>query len=164
MNTAGHLHHPASEHPAVRSVHPWTIIATVAGALVLAAVMGLRLDAVSELPAKIILGVSLAVFFGAAFGAIRPAARPSPAVRRSDLRPDDGAHAADAGDEQRPSEDERVCAWRRTRLIALGVPVDGALVLAEDASFSHHELRRLLGEGCPLDTALRILQPVERRT
>ena len=140
-------------------MQPWAILATLAGALVLAAIMGLKLDAVPELPAKVILGVSLALFYGAALGAIRPPARPRLAARRRDPRPDDGTPTADADDVQRPSEDERVRAWRRTRLTALGVPEDVALVLAEDLSFSHHELKRLLGHGCPLGTALRILRP-----
>jgi hypothetical protein len=166
MNTVGHRHHPASELPAIRSTQPWAILATLAGGLVLAAIMGLKLDAMPELPAKIILGISLPVFYGAALGAIRPPARPRPAARRPDPRPDDGTPTGDTDDVQRPSEDvqppsedERVRAWRRTRLTALGVPEDLALVLAEDLSFSHHELKRLLGRGCPLDTALRILQP-----
>jgi hypothetical protein len=140
-------------------MQPWAIVATLAGALVLAAIMALNLDAVPELPAKVILGVSLAIFYGAALGAIRPAARPRPAARGRDPRPDDGTPAVDADDVQRPSEEERVRAWRRTRLTALGVPEDAALILAEDPSFSHHELKRLLGHGCPLDTALRILRP-----
>jgi hypothetical protein len=159
MNTVGHLHHPASQLRAIRSTRLWAILTALAGALVLAAIMGLKLDAVPELPAKIILGVSIAVFFGAAFGAMGPPARPRPAARRPDPRPDDGTPAAETDDLQRPSEDERVHAWRRTRLTALGVPEDVALVLAEDPSFSHHELERLLAHGCPLGTALRILQP-----
>jgi hypothetical protein len=159
MNTAGHLHQPSSEVPAIRSMQPSAILATLAGALVLAAIMGLKLDAVPELPAKIILGVSLPVFYGAALGAIRAPARPGPAARRPDPRPDDGTPVADDDDVQHPSEAERVHAWRRTRLAALGVPEDVALVLAEDRSFSHHELKRILAEGCPLGTALRILWP-----
>ena len=164
MNTVGH--HPASELPAIRSTRPWAILAALAAALVLAAIMALNLDAVPELPAKIIIGVSLPVFFGAAFGAMGPPAWRRPAARRPDQRPDDGTPAAETDDVHRPSEDaqppsedERVRAWRRTRLTALGVPEEVALVLAEDLSFSHHELKRLLGRGCPLDTALRILQP-----
>jgi hypothetical protein len=160
MNTVGHLHHPASELRAIRSMQPWVILASFAGALVLAAIMGLKLDAVPELPAKIILGVSLPVFYGAALGAIRRPARPRPVARRPDPRPDDATPAVDADDAQHPSEDERVSAWRRTRLTELGVPENAALVLAEDPSFSHHELERLLRHGCPLATALRILQPV----
>jgi hypothetical protein len=158
MNIAGHLHHPASALPAARSIQPWAILATFAGALVLATITGLKLDAVPDLPAKIILGVSIPVFFGAALAAI-PRARPRPAARGAVPRPDDGAPVADDHDIQSPSEDERVQAWRRTRLAALGVPEDVALVLAEEHSFSHHELKRLLAEGCPLGTALRILWP-----
>ena len=159
MNTTGPLHCPASELRAIRSMRPWAILATLAGALVLAAIMGLKLDAVPELPAKIILGVSLPVFYGAALAAIRPPARPRPAARRPDPRPQDRTPAADSDDAHRPSEDERMRAWRRSRLTALGVPQDVALVLAENPSFSHHELKRLLGRGCPLGTALRILRP-----
>jgi hypothetical protein len=160
MNTTGPVHHPASELPAVRSKQPWAILATLAGALILAAIIGLKLGAVPELPAKIILGVAVPLFYGAALAAIRPSARPRPPARRPDPRPQDRTRpAADADDVHGPSEDERVRAWRRTRLTALGVPEDVALVLADDLSFSHHELKRLLGRGCPLGTALRILQP-----
>jgi hypothetical protein len=157
MNTVGHLH-PESELPASRSAQPWAFVAALAGALALAAIMALNLDAVPALPAKIILGVSVPVFFGAALGAIPPA-RAAPAARHPDPRPDGGASAADTEDVQRPSEDELRHAWRRTRLTALGVPEDVALVLAEDPSFSPHELQRLLEHGCSLDTALRILEP-----
>jgi hypothetical protein len=157
MNTAGHLHHPASELPVVRSMQPWAIVATLAGALVLAAIMGLNLDAVPELPAKISLGVSISVFFTAALAAIP--ARSGPAARRAVSRPHDRAPGADDDDMQHPSEDERVEAWRRTRLAALGVSEDVALVLAEERSFSLHELKQLLADGCPLGTALRILWP-----
>jgi hypothetical protein len=66
---------------------------------------------------------------------------------------------ADDHDFQGPSKDERVQAWRRTCLAALGVPDDVALVHAEERSFSDHELKRLLAVGCPLGTALRILWP-----
>jgi hypothetical protein len=159
MNIAGHLHQPSSELPATRSIQPWAILASLAGALVLAAIIGLKLDAVPELPTKIVLGISIPVFFGAALSAIRPQPRPGPAARRAVPRPDDGTLVADDDDVQHPSEAERVHAWRRTRLAALGVPEDVALVLADDPSFSHHELKRILEEGCPLSTALRILWP-----
>lgn len=158
MNIAGHPHQPASALPASRSMQRWAILAAFSGALVLAAIMGLKLEAVPELPAKIILGVSIPVFFGTALAAI-PGARPGPAARRAGPRSDDGVPVADDDDIQSPSEDERVQAWRRTRLAALGVPEDVALVLAEESSFSYHELKRLLAEGCPLGTALRILWP-----
>ena len=159
MNTTGSLHRPASERPAIRSTQPWAILATVAAALIVSAIVGPKLDAVPQLPATIILGVSLAVFYGAALAAVRPSAAPRTAVSRPDPRPEDGSFAAGVDDFDRPSEDERVRAWRRTRLTALGVPEDIAFVLAESPSFSHHELKRLLERGCPLGTALRILQP-----
>jgi hypothetical protein len=157
MNTVGHLR-PASKPPAIRSMQPWGVLAILAGALVLAASMALNLNAAPELPVKIILGVSVLVFFGAALGAI-PTAQPKPATRHADPPPDGGTPAADTDNVRLRSEDERVHAWRRTRLTALGVAEDVALVLAGDPAFSHHELKQLLGRGCPLDTALRILQP-----
>jgi hypothetical protein len=144
--------------PAIRSMQPCAILATLAGALVLLAITGLSLAAVPELPAKIVLGVSLPVFYGAIFGAIRPPSPPGPAAHRPDLGPDDGTRVAD-DDLRQPSEAERLSARRRTRLVALGVPEDLALVFAEDPSFTIHELNRLRAQGCPLDTALRILWP-----
>ena len=55
--------------PAIRSLQPCAIVATLAGALVLVAITALSLDAVPELAAKIVLGVSLPVFYGAVLGA-----------------------------------------------------------------------------------------------
>jgi hypothetical protein len=159
MNTAGHLHHPASALRPARFMQRWAILATLAAAVVLAAIMGLKLGALPELPAKIVLAVSIAVFFGTALAAVRPPERTGPAARRAAPYPDDSAPVADNDDNRRPSEDERVQAWRRTRLAELGVPEDVALVLAEERSFSPHELKRLLVDGCPLGTAVRILWP-----
>lgn len=143
---------------AIRTMHPCAILATLAGALVLAAVTGLRLDAVPDLPAKIMLGISLPLFYGAALVAIRPPSRPRPAARRPGPHPDDATPLAD-DHLGHPSQAERLRARRRARLAALGVPEDVAPVLAQDPSFSVHELKRLLAHGCPLDTALRILWP-----
>jgi hypothetical protein len=142
----------------IRTMHPCAILATLAGALVFAAVTALGLDAVPELPAKIMLGVSIPVFYGAVLGAIRPPSRPRPAARRPGPYPDHGAPLVD-DDLGPPSETERLRAWRSARLAALGVPEDVAPVLAQDPSFSVHELKRLLAHGCPLGTALRILWP-----
>jgi hypothetical protein len=91
-------------------------------------------------------------------GAITPPSPPAPAARRPGPRPDDPTRVADDYLQQ-PSEPERLSARRRTCLAALGVPEDVALVFAEDPSFSIHELNRLRAQGCPLDTALRILWP-----
>jgi hypothetical protein len=144
--------------PAIRSVPPCAILATLAGALVSVAITGLSLDAVPELPAKIVLALSLPVFYGAMLGAITPPSPPAPAARRPGPRPNDAARAAEDNLRQ-PSEAERLSARRRTRLTALGVPEDLALVLGEDSSCSIHELNRLRAQGCPLDTAVRILWP-----
>ncbi len=148
--------HPV--RPAIRSMRTCATVAIVAGALVLAAVAGLNLNAVPSLPAKLVLGISLAVFYGAMVGAIRPASRPAPAVRHSGRRPDERMDAAQ-DHRAHPVEAEQVRAWRRARLASLGVSEAAALVLAEDPSFSVHELQRLLAKGCPVDTALRILWP-----
>jgi hypothetical protein len=113
-----------------RSTQPCAILAVLAGALVVAAVVGLRLDAVPRLPAEIVLGVSLPMLYFALIGTIRPAARP--VVRRAD---------------------------GFSVLVRLGVPEDAALVLSQDPSFSIPELKRLLARGCPVGTALRILWP-----
>jgi hypothetical protein len=142
--------------PAIRSVQPCAILATLAGALVFAAITGLKLDAVPALPAEIILGVSLPVLYGAMLGAIP--SHPGPVARRPGPRPDDGTPVAD-DDLRHPSEAERLSARRRTRLAALGVPEAVALVLDEDPSVSIQGLQRLLAQGCPLGTALRILWP-----
>lgn len=146
-------------HPAIRSVQPCAILATLAGALVFFAIAALSLDAVPELPAKIVLGVSLPVFYVAMLRVITPPSRPAPAARRPGSRPDDMTRVAE-DDLRQPSEAERLGARRRTRLAALGVPEDVALVFAEDPSFSVQELNRLRAQGCPLDTAVRILWPV----
>jgi hypothetical protein len=144
--------------PATRATRHCAILATVAGALVAAAVTVLGLGAVPPLPAKVTLGVSLAVFYGATLGAITPASRRAPAARRAARSPDRRTPATVDGPRQ-PSEAQRVRAWRRASLVALGVADDVAPVLAEDPSFSVHELKRLLADGCPLGTALRILWP-----
>ena len=113
-----------------RSTRYCAILAALAGALVLAAVLGLRLDAVPPLPAEITLGVSLTVLYFALIGTIPPAAGSVP-------RREDGFSV----------------------LVRLGVGEDAAVFLAADPSFSIHELKRLLARGCPLGTALRILWP-----
>jgi hypothetical protein len=113
-----------------RSTQRWAIVAALAGALVLAAMLGLRFDAVPSLPAEIALGVSLPVLYFALIVTIRPAAASTP-------RREDGL----------------------SELVRLGVSEDAALFLSYDPAFSIDDLKRLLGMGCPLGTALRILWP-----
>jgi hypothetical protein len=113
-----------------RSTQHCAILAALAGALVLAALLALKLRAVPPLPAEIALGVSLPVLYFALIGTIRPAVGYAP-----------------------PRED------RFSVLTRLGVSEYAALILACDPSFSIEDLKRLLTMGCPLGTALRILWP-----
>lgn len=114
-----------------RSTQHCAVLAALAGAVVLAAFLALKLDAVPPLAAEIALGVSLPVLYFALIGTIRPAVACSP-----------------------PRED------RFSLLTRLGTPEYDALVLSQDPSFSVDDLKRLLSRGCPLGTALRILWPV----
>ena len=114
-----------------RSTQHCAVLAALAGALALAALLALKLDAVPPLPAEIALGVSIPVLYAALIGTIRPAAGNVP-PRRED---------------------------RFSVLTRLGVSEYPALMLAHDPSFSIDDLKRLLAMGCPLGTALRIVWP-----
>jgi hypothetical protein len=113
-----------------RSPQHCAVLAAVAGAVVAAAFLALRLDFVPPLAAEIALGVSLPVLYLALIGLIRPA------------------------DGQAPPREDRFSVLTR-----LGVSEYPALILAYDPSFSIDDLKRLLSKGCPLGTALRILWP-----
>jgi hypothetical protein len=113
-----------------RSTRHCAILATLAGAVVLATLLELKLEVVPPPAAEIALGVALLVLYVALIGAIPRAA----------------AHAA-------PRDD------RFSVLTRLGVSEYAALLLSHDPSFSIDDLRRLLARGCPLPTALRILWP-----
>lgn len=52
-------------------------------------------------------------------------------------------------------EDLRVLYWRAERLTALGYELRAAAVLAL-SQIDIHELERLIGKGCPPETAVRI--------
>jgi hypothetical protein len=116
----------------LRSTKHCAILAALAGALVLAALLALKLAAVPQLPAEIALGVSLPVLYFALIGTIQPATV--------------GGYA--------PPREDRYAALTR-----LGVSEHAALMLAYDPAFSIDDLERLRAMGCPLDTALRILWP-----
>lgn len=60
----------------------------------------------------------------------------------------------------RAEEASLVSNWRRERLVAAGVSEPSAELLSMDHRFSVHELEQLLAAGCPLETALRILEPI----
>ena len=98
-----------------RSTRHSAILAALAGALVLAAVLALKLGAEPALPAEIALGVSLPVLYFALIGTIRPAV----------------AYAASY-------EDGSPCST------GLGASEYAALTLSHDPSFSVDDLKRLL--------------------
>jgi hypothetical protein len=139
----------------LRTKSPLAIVALLSGTVVLAAIVGVKSGAMTPLAAKIVLGIAIPIFFGAFLGAI-------PRGRKAEHR---GVWLAVVGplatedDLQRPSEDERVYAWRNARLVALGVARETAMLLGAHSTFSVHELEGLLKAGCPINTALRILWP-----
>ena len=61
MNSAGHLYHPASALPPARFTQRWAILATLAAVLVLAAIMGLKLGALSWVASSLSDRAALAV-------------------------------------------------------------------------------------------------------
>ena len=54
-----------------------------------------------------------------------------------------------------PDDDLTVLCWRTERLIALGYELRKAAYLAI-SDVDVHELERLIGKGCPTETAVRI--------
>ena len=138
-----------------RTKSPFAILALLVGAVVLAAIAGVKSGVMPPLAAKVVLGVTIPIFFGAFLGAIP---RGRAAGLGAGWRPAEGPLAA-GDDLQRGSEVERVYAWRNARLAALGVSEETAAILGAHPTFSVHELDRLLRAGCPLGTALRILSP-----
>jgi hypothetical protein len=132
------------------------IAALLAGIGVVAAIATVNSGALPTVPAKILLGATITLFFAASFAAVRMdgerdrhAPFDSPPAE-GELEPYDHVRP--------PSEPERVYSWRRTRLKRLGVHPELRGMLAAETAFSIHELEQLLAAGCPLGTALRILQ------
>lgn len=123
------------------------IAAAVTGFVALAAIVALNVGALPSLPVTLVLGVSIPVLYGASLGALPRGAE----ERWAAVTMDEIENRSEAG---------RVRALRHRRLVALGVAEEIALLLAGHPSFSVNELKRLLGKGCPLDTALRILWPL----
>lgn len=60
-------------------------------------------------------------------------------------------------EERRPESLERVRRWRLQELRQAGYPAYDAEVLAARTDVDLHLAIMLLDEGCPVDTALRIL-------
>ena len=57
----------------------------------------------------------------------------------------------------RQSEEERVAHWRLEQLLRAGYDETAALILADQHDVDLHLAVDLIGQGCPSDTALRIL-------
>jgi len=55
------------------------------------------------------------------------------------------------------TEDERVAHWRLEQLVRAGYEETAALVLADLVDVDLHVAVDLIRQGCPSDTALRIL-------
>ena len=62
------------------------------------------------------------------------------------------------GADNRPSEAERVCAWRLERARRQGFRPAVAEEVAGESRLDLHDLDRLLGAGCRHELALRILR------
>jgi hypothetical protein len=56
-------------------------------------------------------------------------------------------------------EQARVVNWRIRRLLAAGYGSDDAVALGLDPTIDIHVAIRLVREGCPPETAVRILSP-----
>lgn len=126
--------------------------------LIVAVFAAFKSGALPSLPAKVVLGLTIPMVFGASFAAVGHTSRGGDGALRFSSR--SAGDASTTEDEaSTASEHERVGAWRTARLSALGVAEETSLLLAGCSSFSVHELERLLEAGCPLRTALRILWP-----
>jgi hypothetical protein len=145
----------AAPDPTARAWSLLWLAAIGLGVVVAAAIAATKSDSVPALPAKVALGVTITLFFATSLAAV---GRDGP--RRRVGRGSSGPPADDAPVyEDGSAELGRVYSWRRAELTALGITGDAAVLLAADARLDLHELERLLAAGCPLPTALRILQP-----
>jgi hypothetical protein len=135
----------------------WSLLWLVAIGLivaVMAAIATTKSGSLPALPTKIALGLTITLLFATSLAAVARDGRPDRSYPRA---PADDPPTDD--DVRVSPESGRVYSWRQSRLAALGIAGDAAMLLAADTRFSIHELERLLAAGCPLDTALRILEP-----
>jgi hypothetical protein len=135
----------------------WSLLWLVAIGLsvaVVAAIATTKSGFLPALPAKIALSLTVTLLFATSLAAVARDGRPDRSYPRA---PADNPPTDD--DVRVSPEADRVYSRRHSRLAALGVAGDAAMLLAADTRFSIHELERLLAAGCPLATALRILEP-----
>jgi hypothetical protein len=148
----------AAPDTAVRAWSPLWLVAIGLGLAVVAAIAATKSGSLPALPAKVALGLTITLLFATSFTAVGRDG-PRGQVARSDTRAPADDAPTDGDDVRGSPEVERVYTWRHSRLAALGVTGDAAVLLAADTRFSIHELERLLAARCPLATAVRILQP-----
>lgn len=149
-----------ARHTAIGTVPLITVLPVLFGAFLLAAIVVVKTGTLPATPVEVFLGVSIAAFFVTAFAAIgRDDTRDRTTSFLSESSSADFA-LVEERDPPHSSEVEQVERWRHARLAALGVADDTATILAAQREFSVHELERLIASGCPLGTALRILDPV----
>jgi hypothetical protein len=132
--------------------------ALLLGAVVLTVIAALKAGLLPPLGAKAALWVAVPAFFGASLAAVRRDAQRVREARAHALPQEDDLERGN--DDDHPARElDQVRRWRSTRLGRLGVRAELRAVLAADPAFSIQDLERLLGAGCPLSTALRILAP-----
>lgn len=56
----------------------------------------------------------------------------------------------------RPSFEEELYAWRKDCYVTLGFSDTQAGALARKKDVDHHKVSRVVTQGCPIDTAVRI--------
>jgi hypothetical protein len=132
--------------------------ALLLGAVVLTLIAALKAGVLPVLGAKAALWVAVPAFFVASLAAVR---RDAQHVRQAFVHALRQEHDLERDDDvdQPARELDEVRRWRSARLERLGVRAELGAILAADSMFSIHDLERLLAAGCPLATALRILEP-----
>lgn len=133
----------------------WILVALVA-VVVMATIGSVQSGALGPSAARPLLAVTIALFFAMSFAAVR---MDTPIRREVPLGLPRVEDAPARDWEAEPPEIDEVYGWRSMRLERLGVPWELRAKLAAEPALSVHELERLLAAGCPLDTALRILDP-----
>jgi hypothetical protein len=134
----------------------WILVALLA-VVVMATTGSVQSGALGPSAARPLLALTIALLLAMTFAAMRmdtPIRREVPFHGRAPGEEDALARERDVA----PPETDQVYDWRSMRLRRLGVPRELRADLAAEPAFSVHELERLLAAGCPLGTALRILQ------
>jgi hypothetical protein len=135
----------------------WILVLLLA-VVAMATIGSVQSGALAPFAGRPLLAVTVALFFAMSFAAMRmdmPIRRELPL--HGGVRREEDAVARER--EVEAPEIDEVYGWRSMRLRRLGVPRELRANLAAEPAFSVHELERLLAAGCPLGTALRIVDP-----